>query len=358
MEPRWGGNNIKTGKKEIFINTLYRPNLEQQKEIDNGFIILSNNQSTFGKYNKYPYTFPLYRVIAKNEKCGIENILLTRGAEEALKIIYETYAQPETYVLRANPTFGLVFFFEELNKVKQLLADYTIVNSFPSILLHDLSINYKSKISLVYIAMPDNPCGAIIDHNILEKLINVCEENNIKVILDLVYYSYYTGEAKKYNEILNSVYERENLILVNSFSKSHGLAGIRSGYIISNKNIISTLSKLRPIQEVNSVAVKETIEAIKSNIVRKNVKHCNYWKNKFKKIFTNYIESHGNFILLKYHNNEEHNIYNELYERKILTRINFDHDVMKGIIRIGIGKNKTMKKIMRIINDENKRSKN
>jgi len=159
-----------------------------------------------------------------------------------------------------------------------------------------------------------------------------------------MYFRYYNERDKdKYIKLFKDV------MIVDSLSKSHGLAGLRSGIVIAEKEIINILRKHKPMQEVCSITVNESIKTLNSKIDIKNIKHCNRWKSIFNKKFkNNYIYTWTNFILLK----DYSNYYDKLYENKILTRNEFDHQCMDGILRITIGTNKIMRKVLKILKDK------
>jgi len=338
---------MKLGSKVEFLKTIERPEIESWKEKEKGFTILSNNQAPFGKYRDYPYTWPLYKAWANNWQMDTENILLTRGAEEGIKLVYDVFAEGRSTIIRPEPTFGMTEVYEQLNNVNVIKLNY---NKNFHISIYDWVVaieKNKTTLSMIYLAIPDNPTGGMITFNDLYTLVNKCKEYNVIVLLDLTYYQYYNFDNphNRFGEIFDTL---DNIIIVDSLSKSHGLAGIRSGAIIASKENIILLSKHRPMEEVNSITVKESIKTMKSKIDYKNYKYCKKWKKRFKKIFPNeYIHTDTNFILLR--TNKHIYYYNNLYNNKILTRIDFNNDCMKNIIRIGIGNNKTMKKILRIM---------
>ncbi len=308
---------------------IKRPKIKRWEE--KNFINLSNNQAAYGKYKKYPYTYPLYEAFAKKWNTNIDNILITRGAEEGLRIIYDRYVTPDSIVLRPDPTFGMVEVFEQMNEAKVITISYDNQNIEYSWL--KIIEKYKSKISLIYIAHPDNP-------TILKAIVSRAKKYKIKVLLDLTYYSYMT--------IKSTI--PEDVIIVDSLSKSHGLAGLRVGCINANKKIINELRTHRPMDEVNDLAVIEGVKAINSSIANKNKKHAIKWHNIFMKKFPdNYEITYTNFIILRFNDNKHIYYYNKLYENKILTRIKFDHPYMDGVLRVSIGSNKVMKKILRVL---------
>jgi len=306
---------------------------------NNDIIDLSTNEAAYGKYKKYPDTVLLKEKIADKKQVSVENILLTRGSEEGISFIFNKFLKEGDKIIRPEPTFGMLEVYENISKVKVDKINYN--KSLKVNILNSLSEKHK----LLYIANPDNPTGKY--NTEINLILQRCKELNIKVILDIVYLSY--SFVKDLNYERNLIEEYDNLFIVNSFSKVHGLAGIRSGYILSNKDNIKKLEILSPMQEVNSVAVKETIEAIQNeNIFYKNIKNANKWKKHFQKYFSEYyIETETNFMLFKTDKSEE--IYKSLMDKKIKVKILSGHPSIEGLLRITIGNDIVMKTIFKIM---------
>lgn len=325
---------MKLGKKAKYLKTIYRPDIHKKENLIN----LSNNQAAFGKYRKYPYTYPLYEALSKYLEVGIDDILPVKGAEEGLKFVFDAFVEEGMNVIRPNPTFGMIDVYEKYNKAKSIKIDYDEGRR----LNLEKFVKKINKNSFIYIANPDNPTGSCLSQNKLRFIVDRAKKNNVLVLLDETYKNY-----SKYNVDFKN---EPNVITVGSFSKSHGLAGIRLGYIVASKELIDVLKRLRPMEEVNSVAVKEGIKALNSNINLKNFKHVMKWKRVFKKRFpTNYIETGTNFILLKFRNPKHISLQQHLYNKGILVKANFNHSSMDGILRITIGKKCEMKKVLKLI---------
>lgn len=324
---------MKNGKIS-YLKSLYRPPIKEWNEYD--YYNLSNNQAPFGKYREYAYTYPLYKYLAHYYNVEIENILLTKGAEEGLRFCFDAFLEEGSEVLRPEPTFGLISFFEKLNKAKPITIDYDINRK----LNEESLISKINEASMVYIASPDNPTG--YEFSKIGDILNNTKKYNIPFILDLAYYDY--GD----NKFDLNIEKYPQLVRVHTFSKSHGTAGIRFGCLISSKDNIETLSKYRAIEEVNSIVAKNGVRILKSNILQKNLKQVKKWKKNFSK-FKSYRETHTNFMIFDLDSKTQENLYNKLYNIEVLVRKDFSHPSMDRVFRIGIGKDSVMKKIYRIM---------
>lgn len=309
---------------------------------------LSNNEAPFGAYRHYPQVYPLYQAFAKewNVISPEIEVLPTQGAEDALQRIYSVYSIPGTKVLRADPVFGMVDLYEKINEVESLKISYDSSLKINWNYFIEVFNKYKEDISLVYVALPDNPTGAKINSEDLLSLLIHTQKAKVPLIVDCTYFRYLNRE--EYNDCLN-IYKWDNLIIVDSLSKSHGLAGLRIGAIISNSFMLDPIRASRPMAEVSSLAVKIGVKSLKKNLFKKNVKQANKWKKMFSQQFPSfYRETFANFILLEVENAQD--LYLKLYQRGILTRVNFEDSLMNlRFLRVSIGKNREMKKVLRLI---------
>jgi histidinol-phosphate aminotransferase len=308
---------------------------------------LSNNESAFGKYRHYPDTWPLYKEFAKewNVSTTLE-VLPTNGAEEALSKIYSVYTEEGSKVLRADPCFGMIEVYEAVNNAIPIKIPYNEELDLDwDLFINTISI-YSDELTLIYLALPDNPTGHKVNSDILYRILQKSYDKKIPVIVDCTYYRFI--DNKVYKDILD-INKWNNLIIVDSLSKSHGLAGLRVGAIIASKELLNPIRASRSMVEVSSMAVKKGCKALRKKTYKKNVNQANKWKAYFLKHFPNNCkETFGNFIILKTNNNID--IYNLLKDESILTRVDFTHPSMKyNTLRISIGNDAVMKKIVKII---------
>ena len=166
---------------------------------------------------------------------------------------------------------------------------------------------YKSldkKTSLVIISNPNSPTGTYIKIKEIEQILKKAKKFKIKVLLDEAYFGFSKKSAisliKKYN----------NLIILRTFSKAYGLAGLRVGYAISNTTNIKQLNNTKPMYEINSLGIlAATIllqdKKIKTNYINETKLGKNYLLNFFNEKKIEYLDSDTNFILFKIKKNKK-----------------------------------------------------
>ena len=184
----------------------------------------------------YPDIKSAYINLSELTDVPVEQLYIVPGSEQGIKSILHLQ-QSDTINLN-TPTFKLTEIYSELYK-------YVLnFNKFE----YDVRFNLKQKRPHggVYIANPDNPTGYVYSENEIESL---CQQAEF-VILDQVYENHID------TNMLDLVNKYDNLYVIKSFSKMGGAAGLRVGYVCSNKHNIDRLYNWRPMFEINSIACK------------------------------------------------------------------------------------------------------
>ncbi len=162
------------------------------------------------------------------------------------------------------------------------------------------NINKKTKI--IFIANPNNPTGTIIYHDELKSLLEHTPKH-VAVVIDEAYAEYVNDNNYPNTRKLQKTFP--NLILLRTFSKLFGLAGLRIGYAIADKNIIQDLHKVKQPFNINGLALQAAFLALNNtehiaNSIKKNTEQKNYLYTALDTISDiHYIPSHANFICIK-----------------------------------------------------------
>lgn len=197
-----------------------------------------------GKSEKLIESISEYVNIPK-QMIGIGN-----GSDQILDIILSNFASKKTKILTSNPTFG---FFEERCKLYQIP---TIKIPFSK----DMTLNIQDFVSkskqtdIIYLDSPNNPTGFQFKK---EELAELVRKFDGMIIIDEAY-----GEFSDYS-LVSLVKKADNLIVVRTFSKSFGLAGLRLGYVVSSKKFIDVFSRvLQYPYPLNTIAIEAGILAL------------------------------------------------------------------------------------------------
>jgi len=209
----------------------------------------------------YPEVRKLYYALANLHKIKTNQLFLTSGVDGAIKNCFELFVSKGDKVITLNPTFAMVDIYCKIFQAKRFNINY---DSKLRINVNNLIRSIDRKTSLIIIANPNSPTGTVIDKIDLEKIIKKANLLNIPILIDEAYYEFYNITS------LPLIKKYKNLIIARTFSKAYGLAGLRVGYLISNKKIAKLLFNLKPMYEVNSIAILASTMMIKDSKIHKH----------------------------------------------------------------------------------------
>jgi histidinol-phosphate aminotransferase len=207
-------------------------------------VFLDANENPFGsvgggKYNRYPdpYQRDLKSKIAKIKRVAEENIFLGNGSDEAIDILFRIFCEPrQDNVIICPPTYGMYRVCADINDVEVkevLLKENTFQLNVPKILE---AVNSTTK--AIFICSPNNPSGNIIDNEDIKKVLTSFTQGI--VFIDEAYIDFTDQES--WNQYLDLY---PNLVVIQTFSKAWGLAGLRLGMAYASKEIIDFYNKVK-----------------------------------------------------------------------------------------------------------------
>ncbi|AFS81956.1 histidinol-phosphate transaminase [Candidatus Nitrosopumilus sediminis] len=286
----------------------------------------------------------LIDTLSKFIKIPSSMIGVGNGSDQILDLILSNFASKETKVLTSNPTFG---FFEERCK---LYGIPLIAIPFSDDMKLDITdfLKQSKNADILYLDSPNNPTGFQFSKNQLQKLI---KSFNGLVIIDEAY-----GEFGEYT-ISDMVKTQSNLIVVQTLSKSFGLAGIRLGYFIASKKFTEAfMNVLQYPYPLSTITIESGIEALKkSNIMKDTIDNIKTERKRIIETLQKYdtfqvFDSKANFVLFDAHGSYKR-VYSALSEQGIsirkLGKIG-NHD---GCLRVTIGTKEMNSKFLLAIRD-------
>ncbi len=266
------------------------------------------------------------------------------GSDQILDLFLANFATKQTRVLTSEPTFG---FFEERCK---LYSIPTIKIPFSKDMTLDVNkFLAKSKnADILYLDSPNNPTGFQFPKKDLEKLV---KRFNGLIIIDEAY-----GEFGDYS-LINLAKSNENLIVVQTFSKAFGLAGLRLGYFVANNKIIDIFTRvIQYPYPLNSIAIEAGILALqKSKIISDITKTI---KKERKRIIENLrkynafevFDSKANFVLFDA-KGADSRVFTALIEQGISIRKLGKIGKHEGCLRVTVGTKEMNSKFLLAIRD-------
>jgi len=286
--------------------------------------------------NYYPDSDALETRNRIAQKYGVhrDNIILGNGTDQIIEMICDCFIENGVNIVIAEPNFPI---YEKSalkcggQVIKVPLCEPDFRQNIPEIIN---SMNRSTK--AVFLASPYNPTGTILtEDEFLDVLKNT--DKDVLIVMDEAYHEYLEDDRKI--DTVSFIKENPNLVILRTFSKIYGLAGLRIGYGIADREIISILNKVRLPFNVNLIAQKAAVIALENDWYASRVRdEITAQKEKFYSFFDKsgirYLRSHANFILVKT-GDESNRIVEELLKSGFIVRPGLNLGI-PGYIRVTI----------------------
>lgn len=286
----------------------------------------------------------LIQMISKFVKVPASMIGVGNGSDQILDLILSNFASTKTKVLTSNPTFG---FFEERCKLYSIPVIAIPFSNDMTLDIKEFSKQSKNA-DILYLDSPNNPTGFQFSKNELQKLIKSFDG---LIILDEAY-----GEFSDYS-LSGMVKSQSNLVVVQTLSKSFGLAGLRLGYFIANKEFTAAFNQvLQYPYPLSTITIESGILALEKSKQMKDA--VNTIKQERKRIIESLqkydafevFDSKANFVLFDAHGSYQR-VYNALVEQGISIRKLGKIGNHEGCLRVTVGTKEMNSKFLLAIRD-------
>jgi histidinol-phosphate aminotransferase len=256
-------------------------------------------QEMIGKVAAYPDGNCYYLKNALAEALGVTpgHLIVGNGSDEIIKLIAEAFLDEGEEAVVANPTFS------EYDFAVKIMGGRTV--EVPSRNLgHDLeamAAAVTEKTKLIFVCNPNNPTGTKVGKEEVKKLMDRLPKGVI-TIFDEAYYEYVTEED--YPQTLDLVREGRDVIVLRTFSKIYGLAGLRIGFGVASPELIGMLMRVKEPFNVNMLAQAAALAALGDQEHVINSRELNeagkaYLYGEFERLGLFYEPTHANFIWLQ-----------------------------------------------------------
>ncbi|MFQ3675392.1 MAG: histidinol-phosphate transaminase [Endomicrobiia bacterium] len=279
--------------------------------------------------------------IAKKYKLTPEEIIVGAGSDELIELVAKTYLTKEDNIVISRHAFIRYKMAGELMGCK--ILEIPMKNFTHNLSAMADAANDNTKI--IFIANPNNPTGTYNTHDELISFLKTLITKKIYpiVVIDEAYYEY-AIEEKNYAQSLKLRKLYPNILVLRTFSKVYGLAGLRVGYGISRREIITELDKVRPPFNVSSFGQYLTLEAMSDKKhIKKSVdlikKEKKFLYKQLEIMGLTYLKTAGNFILIDVSPYKGSEIFNELLKYGIIVRAMEEYE-FPFHIRVTIGTHK------------------
>jgi histidinol-phosphate aminotransferase len=193
----------------------------------------------------YPEYKAAGRRLARHFRVRPDELLLTNGTDDALRLIVDTFVEPNSAVLLVEPTFAMYRFYAELAGAQIVALRYDRAMRFP--LESVLRALRRVRPRVLFLANPNNPTGTLLEPPALQQILGAA--SHTLVVVDEAYYEF-SGVT-----VLPWIRRLSNLVVTRTFSKAAGLAGLRLGCVFANRRVAAGLRKAHSPYPVNAAAL-------------------------------------------------------------------------------------------------------
>jgi histidinol-phosphate aminotransferase len=279
----------------------------------------------------YPECAPLYTKLARYLGVPPDHLLLTAGSDGGIRSMFEAFVDPGDVVVHTLPTFAMYAVYARMYGARTVHLDYGRDDDGPALTVERfVTAIHDSRPKMVCLPNPDSPTGTVFAPGDLRKIIEAAGEEGAVILIDEAYHPFYEQTA------LPWVAQYPHLVIARTFAKAWGLAGLRIGYVIGQPAVVSLLHKVRPMYEVNTVAVA-VIERMLDHAgdmeasVRRILAGRDAFLSAMRGLGFRTLRSHGNFLHVAFGANAR--ALHAALENLVLYRKDFSEPCLQGFSR-------------------------
>ena len=319
----------------IYLDRNEKPNQFSSSINSQLFKVLKKVQLNF-----YPEIDTFYAKLSKFIEFPKEGIYLTEGVSGGIKSIIETLTlSNKSNIIFPYPTFAMYDVYAKMFNIEAKHVGYKNYK----LDINELEKKINKDTAIVFIPNPNVPIEGMLSLSELKHLADLCKKNKSMLAIDEVYFPFSSFSAKSLIHYYNDT------LILQSFSKAFGLAGIRLGYILGTKKNIEYISKMRTGYETNSLSLAIAEYFIKNyKLIKKYVESVreglDYLKIELDKIKIEHNGGiNGNYLFINLKSKKiSQEITLRLKKENIYVRGNWPKPFNKGILVSG-GPKKIMK---------------
>lgn len=326
------------------LDSIVRQNIKDLKPYSSARNEYSGTEAIFLDANENPYNTPYNRYpdplhkelrdeIANIKGVNSSQIFLGNGSDEAIDLIFRAFCDPgKDNMVTIDPTYDMYSVCAHINGIRvikvPLLPDFRLD-------VENILYSVNSQTKAIFLCSPNNPTANCFSK---ENMIEIISRFDGIVVIDEAYIDFAPGKT-----MLPFLKDYPNLVILQTFSKAWGMAGIRLGMAFASKEIIEVFNKIKYPYNVNNLTAKVALEGL-TNIKRKEewVKQLLTDREELKNalielpVINEVLPSDSNFLIIRVNNAKE--IYDYLKNKKIIIRDRSKVTLCEGCLRVTIGK--------------------
>lgn len=295
---------------------------------------LAAMQKVLANLNLYPDGNAFYLKQKLAAKLGVEpaNLVLGNGSNEIIEFVGHTYFAPGVDVVVSQFCFAIYPLVAKLFNANVITVPAKNHG-------HDLPAMLQAitpQTRVIFVANPNNPTGTLVPREEVIRFVNTVPDH-VLLVMDEAYIEFLDDPLDLASLVRLGV--RPNLLLMRTFSKIFGLAGLRIGYGIGHPDLVAALEKIRQPFNINSIAQAGALAALgDEEHIRKtrqnNFAGLEFFQRAFRAMKLEYVQSAANFILVRV--GEGQRVFEAMQKQGVIVRPMGGYQ-MGEWIRISVG---------------------
>lgn len=294
--------------------------------------------------SQYPETLHFTEVLANHigSDCNISNLCITNGSAEAIRYIIQAFTSENGRIVGVVPSYFMFQVYSEMygrNFVKVPYSEDLTID------VNNIIRELTDETQMLILLNPNNPMGNVYTENEFEKLLNICLDKEITLLIDEAYHYFYP------KTFINYALHNRRVFVTRTFSKLFSLAGCRLGYVCGHPDDIKYVQKYCTPHNTNAFAmlfaekILETPEMI-NDLVDKFNGGRNYLINTLNANGYRYKGEAGNFLFIEPKTDARVIVNRMKEEKKILIKSYSNVGEFGDCLRVSIGEKKYMEQFI------------
>lgn len=345
-----------------YIKDLYRVKFHDKRE---GVLRLDMNESPMGlptefvekvkekitpEYlSMYPEKDELAEILAEYNQILPENISITDGSDEAMRLIFQCFAEAGKKVLTVSPTFEMYDVYSKMFGMEHVEVVYD--EDF-GVSAERILEQIDKNTSIIFLLNPNSPIGTAFSAEETERIIQKAALHHVMVVVDEAYH-YYMQDT-----VMSLIKKYDNLLVLRTFSKLCAIAGLRIGYVAGDRQLIHYIDNAQSTFNVNNIAILFAKEIMQTqgllDLLRRQWQEGHaYALSALKQLGYRVQSGYGNYILFL-PNRDSKEVIADLKEKDIWVR-DYGRGILKGWIRVSTGDVKCMERFIKALEQVDKK---
>lgn len=326
----------------------------REQYMDYGLTLLDANENPWGSIgsadnnqvlNRYPdpYQRTIKEKLSEIKSHPADGIFLGNGSDEIIDLLIRIFCEPgKDEIITTSPTYGMYKVSAGINNIA--VREVALSESFELISEDLLQVNRQSKI--IFLCSPNNPTGNLLDKAQINQLLG--QFAGI-IVIDEAYIDFAKDPG-----FINQCATHTNLVVMQTFSKAWGLAGIRLGVGYTSKDVMYYLNRVKPPYNINQLTQQQALAALENaheiNMIVAKVQNGREWLLKELSqlsIVERVYPSDANFLLVKTHQVET--TFKALIDQQIVVRDRSQVRLCEGCLRVTVGTEEENQRLVDIL---------